>query len=171
MNNLNNNYWLCFKTNFREEFLAKHFLVSKGFKVFLPYYLKTVNHARKKFQLKYPIFPSYGFIQYDYNLSSLNKIKYARGVKYYLKNSEGYPKLISKNVIEAIEVFRKEDGSYRVNPNIFKSGDNVKILDGVFAGMKAIFKEQVDELRSCLLINLLGRINEIRIDLQEIKKA
>ena len=30
--------WLCFKTNAREEFLAEAFLLSKGFRVLMPFY-------------------------------------------------------------------------------------------------------------------------------------
>ena len=40
-------YWICFKTNAKQEFLAKNYLISKGFEVVLPYYLKTIRHARK----------------------------------------------------------------------------------------------------------------------------
>ena len=38
-------------------------------------------------------------------------------------------------------------------------------------GIKAIFNEQVDEWRSRLLVNLIGRMNEIEIDSQMITKA
>ena len=163
--------WICFKTNSREEFLATNKLLSKGFNVILPYYIKTVRHSRKKYQVKSPIFPSYGFIKYDGDLSSLYKIKYSVGVKYYLKQSNGLPQLVPKDIINSIQSLRQKDGSYKLNPERFKKGDEVNVIEGVLTGIKAIFKEQVDEWRSRLLINFLGRISEVGINSQMIEKA
>ena len=165
------NHWLCFKTNSREEFIAKEILISKGFNVLMPYYIKTVHHARRELKVKYPIFPLYGFLQYDGDVSSLYKIKYSRGVKYYLQHHDGHPQLLPKNVIKAIQSLKQTDGSFKLNPDRFKLGDEVKIIEGVFTGLKAIFKEQIDEWRSSLLINLIGRINKIEIHSQMIEKT
>ena len=162
--------WICFKTNSREEFIAYNTLMSKGFNVLMPYYLKTVSHARRKIQVKYPIFPLYGFLKFDGEASSLYKIKYSRGVKYYLKYLDGYPQILPKNVIKAIQALKKEDGSFRLNPNRFSFGDEVKIIEGVFTGIKAIFNNHIDEWRSSLLISLIGRINQIEINPQMIEK-
>ena len=63
--------WLCFKTKNREEFVAKALLTMQGFEVILPYYMKTISHARKKSKIPYPLFPSYGFLLFDGNISSL----------------------------------------------------------------------------------------------------
>ena len=171
MNKCRKDQWLCFKTNTREEFVAKNTLISKGFNVLMPYYMKTIRHARRKLLVKRPIFPLYGFLQYDGDVSSLYKIKYSRGVKYYLQHHDGYPQLLSKNIIKTIQSLRQFDGSYRLNPNRFKLGDEVNIIEGVFTGIKAIFNEQVDEWRSRLLVNLIGRMNEIEIESQMIEKA
>ena len=171
MSNLEENHWLCFKTNTRKEFLAKEILISKGFNVLMPHYIKTVRHARRETKVKYPIFPLYGFLQYDGDVSSLYKIKYSIGIKYYLQHHDGLPQLLSKNVIKAIQSLKQKDGSFKLNPDRFKLGDEVKIIEGVFTGLKAIFKEQIDEWRSCLLIKLIGRINKIEIHSQMIEKA
>lgn len=171
MNLKTNNSWLCFKTNSREEFVAKNYLVSKGFNVLLPYYIKKVTHARKQLKVRRPMFPSYGFLEYDGKLSSLYEVKYSRGVSHYLQNQDGYPQFVPANVIEAIKLLKQEDGSFKLDPNRFKIGDEVNIIEGVFTGIKAIFKEQVDEFRSRLLISLLGRISEIGITTQMIEKA
>jgi len=166
-----NSNWLCFKTENRKEFFAKASLKALGFKVVLPYYMKIIRHARKKYQVPSPVFPSYGFLSYDGEISSLNKIKYCRGVKNYLHQHNGYPQNVTEGVIKAIQLLQQEDGSYRLDPNRFRSGDKVKIIEGVLAGMIAIVKEKIDERRTQLLVNLLGRINTVNLDCQMIEKA
>ena len=157
------NQWICFKTNFREEFLASNALRSEGFNVLMPYYFKTVRHSRKEYQVKTPMFPFYGFMEYDDQISSLNKLKYTRGINYYLQHSDGLPKVLPWKIINEIQSLKQIDGSYKFNPDRFNIGDEVKIIEGVFVGLKAIFNQKVDNLRSRLLIDLVGRINKIDI--------
>ena len=83
----------------------------------------------------------------------------------------GYPQYVTEGVIKAIQLLKQEDGSYRLDPNRFRSGDKVKIIEGVLAGMIAIVKEKIDERRTQLLVNLLGRINTVNLDCQMIEKA
>ena len=170
MNKKQKNQWICFKTNSKEEFFAKSSLLAKGFEVLLPYYNKNVFHARKRKKVPYPLFPSYGFLKYDGKISSLYKIRYCHGIKYYLQYSNGQPKIISQDVINTIEYLKQKDGSYCLDPGRFKPGDEVNIVEGVLSGMRAIVKERVDECRAKLLINLLGRVNIVNLNMQVIEQ-
>ena len=162
--------WLCFKTKNREEFVAKALLTMQGFEVILPYYMKTISHARKKSKIPYPLFPSYGFLLFDGNISSLNNIKYTRGIKSYLHYNDGNPKRIPNKVIKAIQCLKQEDGTYLPDPKRFETGDKVVITDGAIAGLDAIVKEKIDERRAELLVNLLGRVNKVNIESQMIER-
>lgn len=163
--------WLCFKTNYRKEFVARDFLKELGFNVILPYYLKTVRHARKTSELPYPLFPTYGFLLYDGNVSSLNLIKHAKGVNYYLHMDNGQPRIVPKYIIDIIQSLQQKDGAYRIDPSSYEYGDEVKIIKGPLMGFKAIFKERIDELRATLLVNLLGRKNLVNLDNRKIEHA
>ena len=164
-------YWICFKTNAKQEFLAKNYLISKGFEVVLPYYLKTIRHARKVSKVPYPIFPSYGFLLYDENVSSLIDIKYTRGIKHYLKRTDGQPQFIPNKIINEIKSLKQIDGTYRFDEKCFKLGDEVKIIEGSLMGIKAIFKQRIDEMRAQLLVNFLGRVNKVNLDTRMIEHA
>ncbi|MBI28594.1 MAG: hypothetical protein CMI95_01715 [Pelagibacteraceae bacterium] len=164
-------HWLCFKTNTKQEFIAKSELVARGFKIILPYYMRTISHARKKTTKPYPLFPSYGFLYFDGDLSSLNILKYTKGVKNYLHKSDGYPKIVPKRVIEFIQSLKQEDGSYTLNYRNFKKGEKVNITEGVFSGISGIFDEQVDDKRSLLLVDFLGRLNFVKVNMQMIERA
>ena len=164
-------YWLCFKTNPRQEFLARDFLKRLGFKVLLPYYMKTTKHARKITEVPYPLFPTYGFLLYDECVSSLNLIKYAKGINCYLHNEVGRPQKVPQYVVDKIQSLKQKDGTYSIDSRFYKYGDRVKIIKGPFIGFNAIFKERVDELRAKLLVNLLGRINIVNLDCHKIEHA
>ena len=163
--------WLCFQTNSKQEFLARASLIEKGFKVLLPFYMKVVSHARKKIKKPYPIFPTYAFLQYDGDPSNLNKIKNSIGVRKYLKKTDGYPQIVSNKIIEDIQKLKQEDGSYKLDKNFLKPGDDVLIIDGVLSGIKAILNEYIDEKRTQLLINFLGRENKVNLNSGMIERA
>ena len=162
--------WLCFQTNAKKEFIAFQSLRSSGFEVILPYYMKIVKHARKQITKPYPIFPSYGFLLYDGDKSLLYKIKYTRGIKDYLKFENGEPQIVPQNIIDTIKSLKQNDGTYILDPNRLKPGDDVIINNGVFKGLKAVFGENIDQKRSELLVNLLGRIHKIKINTNYIEK-
>ena len=162
-------YWLCFKTNPRQEFLARNFLKSLGFEVLLPFYMKTIRHARKITEVPYPLFPTYGFLLYDGCVSSLNVIKYANGINYYLQNDDGKPQKVPQYIVDKIQSLQQKDGTYRIDSSCYKSGDRVKITKGPLFGLTAIFKERIDEFRAKLSVNLLGRINIVNLDNQKIE--
>ena len=94
-------YWICFKTKSKEEFIAENALIGSGYKVILPYYFKSIRHARKVKEVKSPLFPTYGFLLFDGNISSLYEIKYSRGVKHYLQKIDGYPQLVPEKIIQS----------------------------------------------------------------------
>ncbi len=164
-------YWLCFKTNSRQEFLARDFLKGLGFQVLLPHYLKTIRHARKTTEVPYPLFPTYGFLLYDGYFPSLNLIKYAKGISYYLQKDNGSPSIVPQYIIDKIQSLQQKDGTYLIDTSFYKSGDKIKIIKGPFMGLSAIFKERVDDWRAKLLINLLGRLNKVDLDNQKIEHA
>ena len=163
--------WLCFKTNPRQEFLARDFLNAQGFKVILPHYKRTIKHARKTTEVPYPLFPTYGFLLYDGYVSSLNLIKYAKGISYYLKKDNGNPGIVPQYIIDKIQSLKQKDGTYSIDSRCYKYGDRVKIIKGPLIGFNAIFKERADELRAKLLVNLLGRINIVNLDCYKIEHA
>ena len=163
--------WLCFQTNSKQEFFAKANLVEKGFDVLLPFYMKLVSHARKKILKPYPIFPSYAFLLYDGNPLSLNKIKNSIGVKKYLKKTDGFPQIVPDKVIQDIKNLKQSDGSYKLDKNFLKPGDEVLIIDGAMSGIKAIINDYIDERRAQLLVNFLGRINKVNLNTNMIERA
>ena len=58
-----NNTWVLAYTKQRSEEMAHWDLSRQGFESYLPRYLKTRSHARKKEEVAYPLFPRYLFIK------------------------------------------------------------------------------------------------------------
>ena len=89
----------------------------------------------------------------------------------YLKNSNGIPFIVPDKIINSILNLKQSDGTYKLNQNYLKPGDDVLIVDGVLSGVKAILKEYIDEQRANLLVNLLGRINLVNFDIGKVERA
>ena len=83
----------------------------------------------------------------------------------------GLPRVVPEKVINAIKFLQNQDGSIKLDPRRFATGDNVEIIEGALCGLTAVFKEQVDEFRSKLLVNLLGRMNLINVNSELIDHA
>ena len=148
-----------------------HYIASCNVEVLLPFYLKRISHARKVTKKPYPIFPSYAFLLYDGDPSNLLKINYTRGVKKYLKKLNGFPQVVPNKIIQSIKNLKQNDGTYKLNKDYLRNGDEVLIVDGPLTGIRGILKEYIDDKRANLLINLLGRINLVNFDIGMVERA
>ena len=51
------------------------------------------------------------------------------------------------------------------------AGDRVKLVDGPFAGMEAVFAEKDGEKRVIVLLELLGKTNQVRVARDWVARA
>ena len=84
----------------------------------------------------------------------------------------GQPAVVPDEVMGAL--LQCEDpasGLHQENRTPFSNGDRIKLVDGPFAGMEAVFAEQDGEKRVIVLLELLGKTNKVRIDRDWVAKA
>ncbi|MEA3409938.1 MAG: transcription/translation regulatory transformer protein RfaH, partial [Pseudomonadota bacterium] len=62
-------------------------------------------------------------------------------------------------------------GLHRPDDELFREGGEVTILEGPFAGLNAVFKTDRGEDRSIVLLNLLGSVQQIHIDKEQLWPA
>ena len=67
---------------------------------------------------------------YDGHVSSLNLIKYAKGISYYLQKDDGSPSIVPQYIIDKIQSLKQKDGTYLIDTSFYKLGDKVKIIKG-----------------------------------------
>lgn len=112
---------------------------------------KMVRNRRKK--VLEPLFPSYLFVKFDYELIHFSTIKSTRGVSHFVRFGQN-PVIVPDEVIATLVV---PDFIKGLSDNVPQKGDEVVITDGIFAGIQAIYDEPNGEARSVLLLNILNR--------------
>jgi len=142
-------WYLLYTKPSHEDQVAKR-LGDSGFEVFNPR-LKERRQIRGKIkEVTGSLFPCYIFVRFNL-CESLRLVKYTRGVRKVV-GSDVFPTAVSDSIIETI-LARSEDGYVNIEPRTFKTGDNVEILGGPFAGIEALFMKELGGMeRVCLLL-------------------
>lgn len=153
-------YWLCIFTQPHREKLAFGALCELGLEVYLPVCKKMVIRNGKRVPLKVPLFPRYLFIRADKNNAMLYGAHRQTGVSGFAGKTFGQS-FISSLIIDEIKSRECPEGFVGLKSKFLKPGQAVKILDGPFAAIDAIFSDAKDDLRSILLLSLLGKTHKV----------
>lgn len=155
-----------------KEIIAASNIQQQGFNTYVPRYKKVRRHARRVDYILAPLFPRYFFINLDQKLHNWWPINNTPGVVYLLTNKEGTLAKVPTNIIEKLHNNHDEHGLVTLSIlEIFKSGDQVRILDGAFLNHTAIYEKMTDVHRVQLLINLIQQEVRINIPLHAIEKV
>ena len=153
------NKWFVVQTQPRNEPRAAFNLKRQGFEIFLPEFLKTRRHARKTELVRRPFFPGYMFVRFDPSSTPWRAINSTFGVIGLVALGENTPTPIPDKVVETLLERRGDDGTLIFNPvERIKEGDKIRINDGPFADLDAVFVMQNDKDRVTVLLNLMGRM-------------
>lgn len=160
--------WFVVHTLPRSEESALKNLQAQGLEAFLPCYQRTRRHARKVDVVLAPLFPRYLFVALDLKVDRWLAVESTRGVAYIIRQI-GCPIALPVGIIESLkkQVVGREAVSLSYL-GLFKKGSTLEILQGPFAGYKAIYEQMADEERVQLLMNLLGSAAKITVPLKDV---
>jgi len=160
--------WHLVYTKPRKESLALEKLSEQGLMGYLP--LKPVERIRhgKRQVLQEPLFHRYLFIEADDRfLMRRHAIRSTPGVSYLLQLG----KIDASVDDELIDIIRSlETGHQGQVEAYFKPNSMVKINQGIYHDLEAIFVEDKGEQRALLLIQLLQTDTLITIDKHHLSK-
>lgn len=163
--------WYVVQTRANQEDKAALNLRRQGFDVFLPKYSRTRRHARKVERVQRPLFSGYLFVVVDVARQRWRAIQSTFGVA-RLVCSGDEPIPVPDTVINGLLRRQGDDGCVRLEPHRFlKTGDTVRIVDGVFASHLGLFEGIADNERVLILLDFLGRKVRAVIDTQAIAAA
>ena len=157
-------HWYAIHTKPRQEEHAAEHLLRQEFEIYLPK-IKQAHRYRGKWRHRIePLFPRYLFIRLDLGTDNVAPIRSTRGVS-KLVSFSGLPATVPDSLIDALlqsadpdtELLHPEDA-------LFKPGATVTIVDGPLAGLEAIFKAHDGEARSIILLEFLGKTQQLKID-------
>lgn len=161
--------WHAVYTQPRMELWARSNLWERGIKVYLPLYRKRRRHARRNDWVSAPLFPRYLFVRADLAHTGRRAIASARGVV-NLVCCGSEPSNVHPSIIDAIREREDDLGIIRLERS-FGQGEPLRICEGPFVDLPAIFECESDDRRIVVLLNMLGRQTRVRIAREQVSAA
>ncbi len=162
-------YAVCCKP--RQEAVAEENLLRQGFHVYLPRIRIRQRRRGQWLDAVEVLFPRYIFIRVDPLRRSTATVRSTRGVVGLVRFG-GQPAVVPDAVMEAL--VQREDaasGLHQDNRPLFSAGQAIKLVDGPLAGMEGIFTQQDGEKRVIVLLELLGKANQVKVNRDWIARA
>lgn len=144
--------WYVLQSKPRQAERAQFNLERQGYDVLLPRIIVERIQRQRRQLVEEPLFPNYLFIRLQRWVDNWYPLRSTRGVARLVAFGQE-PVAVDQQLIDAI-VQRCEQSA---GPPDLKPGQPVKILDGPFTGLSAIFKTTQGEQRVHLLLDLLQR--------------
>jgi transcriptional antiterminator RfaH len=159
--------WYLIHCKPREERRALENLERQHFECFFPVRLRERLREGKLYRTTDPLFPGYLFIHLDRLHDNWYPIRSTRGVNQIVRFS-GYPTPIRDELIEGI---RNRLAESPVREPYLKPGDHVRITEGAFSQLEAIFLANDGEERVVLLLNILQSEQRVSFPLSSVRKV
>jgi transcriptional antiterminator RfaH len=156
--------WYVVQTQPHSEPKAVWHLARQGFETYLPRYEKRRRHARRIETVGAPLFPRYLFVAIDTASQRWRSIHSTVGVSRLVCNGEE-PARVADGVVDSLRLRENERGFVRLDARPrFAIGEQVRIVDGIFASCLGLFDGISDRERVAVLLDMLGRRVRVMID-------
>ena len=163
--------WYVVYTRPHAEEVAARNLVRQGFDTFLPRLSKRRRHARKLEIVQRPLFPRYLFVAVDLAVDRWRAIHSTIGVAGLVCHGEA-PSEVPRDVVATLLEQCDSNGVLLAEDRqTFTRGDLVRILDGAFSNLTAVFERMTDSERVAVLLNLMGRTVRVMLHADALEPA
>ena len=158
--------WYCLRAKPRQESLAARQLRAFGVEVFAPRIRFRRARSTGVAWVNEALFPGYLFANFDYKTEHRH-IASAQGVASIVKFG-GDPSIVDEQLIHNLRQSLSEGEMIEVAADI-AAGDEVSIVQGPFAGVKALVTRLLPSReRVAILFQLLGEEREVEVDLHSV---
>ena len=164
--------WYLIHTKPKQEFRAQENLNHQGYTTFLPT-LKVQKLKKNTVEVQEdPLFHRYLFIQLDQVQSNWFPIRSTRGVHQMVRfGMHAEPAVVPDSLLEALRTW---DPDRLPAKDLFEPGELVQIKEGPFKNVEGDFlkllKDSTGESRALLLIDILGKTQQIKVPTSHIQK-
>jgi transcriptional antiterminator RfaH len=162
------NHWYLIHTKIRQEAVALENLERQGFECFVPQ-IRTEKLRRGKLQVvEEPLFPRYLFIRLSTGIDAQSwaPIRSTLGVSRMVM----FGQIPAKVTDELLQHIRALSESTDVHHRHFAEGETVKITEGPFVGLEAIYQMTDGEGRVMVLLNILSKPVQLSIEPSGVMK-
>ncbi|MBI1877470.1 MAG: hypothetical protein HYR94_04445 [Chloroflexi bacterium] len=162
-------WWYVLHTKPNTEYQVATALQQRGLEIYLP---EIENPKTPQAHKSKPFFPCYLFLKVDFEIVGLSHVQWTPGLRRVL-TFDDQPVPVSNKVIDLIQ---RRLGEIKANggwpAHTFKPGDTVRITDGPFQDMLAIFEgPTTPSQRVQVLLNMLGHASRVQVDVATLEKA
>lgn len=157
--------WYLVQCKPQETTRAQEHLCNQGYETFLPLIEQERIRRRKRVKVIEPLFPGYLFIHLDAVADNWQPIRSTRGVL-RLVSFGGLPLPVGDGLIAAI----KQRCDTVQTKTALEKGDSVRIVEGAFSNLEAIFDSFDGEERVVILLNLLQQQQRISLPISSIRR-
>ncbi|MEH6499685.1 MAG: transcription/translation regulatory transformer protein RfaH [Pseudoalteromonas distincta] len=156
-------HWHLIQCKARQDERAELNLSNQGFVCYRPVHeVERLRHGRRVL-LQESLFPGYIFIRLDCLADNWSAIRSTRGVlKLVSFGTEPTP-------VEPAIIYSIQSRSQKAATPSLQQGDAVRILQGPFRDLEAIFLRADGTERAVLLLNLLQRQQQLKFSLNAIE--
>ena len=147
--------WYLLKTKTRQEKRAMENLQRQHAECYCPEVLVEKIFRGKMSQVVEILFPGYLFVNFRNPASSVYSIKNTRGVHSFVSFG-GTPAQVTSTLIQELKEKTKTSEILLIS-NLPKKGDKLKVTDGPFNGLSAVFFQSNGELRAEVLLNIMNQ--------------
>lgn len=147
--------WFAVLCKPRAESIARVHLERQQFSCLLPLVRRQQRSVRGMQQRIEPLFPRYLFIETDADGRTLAPVRSTHGVCGLVRFGERAA-CVPGSVIAALRARMQQDDTVALSAPALKPGQSVRVTEGPFAGVQAIFDSHCSSERVRLLMAVLG---------------
>lgn len=159
--------WYLLQCKPRQDVRAEENLLRQGYPCFRPLLHREKLSGGRIQKIEESLFPGYLFIQLNAQ-GNWAPLRSTRGVS-RLVVFNGYPLPVSAQLIEQLRQ-RSQLTAVQTAVPALQAGEKVRITEGPFAELEAIFHSMDGLQRAVLLLNMLNRQQTIRLPLSSLAK-
>jgi transcriptional antiterminator RfaH len=166
----NTTAWFLVRSKPRQEAVALTNLARQGYESYLPLFATEKLVRRKSTVVQEPMFARYLFVRLDTTGQgqSWSPIRSTVGVS-ELVCFGSRPARVDDALIATL---RERETAQQASPTtLFAHGDNVRITEGAFAGLEAIYQMNDAEGRAMVLLDLLSKPVAMTIDAASLRRV
>lgn len=152
-------YLLCTKTN--AEDLAQEQLERQGYESYFPRFIRRVRRFGRYQTTVGPLFPRYIFLRLLLGVQSIAPVKSTKGIVGIVRFGEDYA-TVPRQIITQLKARANESGLHEIDDSL-KPRDRVRVKEGPFEGLDAVFVRRCGEDRVLVLMNILGHDRSLQL--------
>jgi transcriptional antiterminator RfaH len=154
--------WYLLRTKANAEQQSYDHLERQGYAAYFPRFIRRIRRVDTRSVAVVPLFPGYVFVHVRIGEQILGPIKSTRGVLNIVRFGEDYA-VVPDRVIHELHLRANDRGLHEGADRYPKPHDRIRVKEGPFEGMEAIFQRDCGEDRVLVLMSILGHDRTVKL--------